>query len=257
MQKNIKAKKKFGQNFLNNSSIIKKIIGLLMVDEKNIIEIGPGKGALTKELVNITTNLICFEIDHDMVDHLSNLGIFNNDNKLLIQQDFLTTNLTEYSNFTIIGNIPYYITSEIILKIIENRYLFKRAILMVQKEVADRIVAQPNTDSYSKLSLTCQYVAKVKKELFVSKSNFTPTPKVDSAIVSFDFYQNINDNYDNLKDFFKLCFLARRKKLFWSLQTKYDKSLIINVFKTLNLNENIRIQQLNLETILELYKLLN
>ncbi|MBZ4212792.1 16S rRNA (adenine(1518)-N(6)/adenine(1519)-N(6))-dimethyltransferase RsmA [Mycoplasma sp. U97] len=255
-QENIKAKKKYGQNFLNNQGIINKIVSIINPKNKKIIEIGPGMGALTKELVKESSNLIAFEIDTDMINYLNQINIFDGIKNKIINEDFLESNLSDYKEFEIVGNIPYYITSEIIFKIIDNRFLFKRAVLMVQKEVADRIVATINSSEYSKLSLSCQYVAKVKKELIVKKDNFTPVPKVDSAIVSFYFYQKKDDDFDRIKEFFKLCFLARRKKLIWSLSKKYKKEDILNTFKKLNLDENIRIQQLDLNCVLKLYNLL-
>ncbi|EIN14877.1 Dimethyladenosine transferase [Mycoplasmopsis agalactiae 14628] len=248
-----KAKKKFGQNFLHSESVIQRIVDIINPEGKQIIEIGPGTGALTKYLVNKCSKLVAFEIDPDMIQFLNKQNYFDAENKKLVHDDFLNANLDQYACFEVVGNIPYYITSEIIFKIIENRFLFKRAALLVQKEVADRIVAAPNSYEYSKLSITCQYVAKVKKELFVSKNNFSPVPKVDSAIVTFDFYQDKNDNYDQLKDFFKLCFSARRKKLIWSLKQVYSQEKILYAYNLLNINENIRIQQLDLETIKKLY----
>ncbi|WP_027334590.1 16S rRNA (adenine(1518)-N(6)/adenine(1519)-N(6))-dimethyltransferase RsmA [Mycoplasmopsis felifaucium] len=256
-QENIKAKKKFGQNFLNNKQTIQKIVNVINPAGKKIIEIGPGLGAITKEIINETNKFIAFEIDKDMIQVLDDLQIFDNDCKTVIEGDFLQKDLSLYDGFEVVGNIPYYITSDIIFKIIDNRFLLKRAVLMVQNEVAERIVARPNSPEYSKLSITCQYVADVKKELFIGKKNFTPIPKVDSAIVSFNFHQDKQDNYYNLKDFFKLCFLQRRKKLIWSLSQTYSKDIVLKVFNILNLSENARIQELDLKTILNLYKFLN
>ncbi|TKA58867.1 Dimethyladenosine transferase [Mycoplasmopsis bovis 8790] len=249
-----RAKKKFGQNFLNSPEITKKIIDIISPEDKKILEIGPGTGALTKFLVGKCSKYVAFEIDTDMISFLNKNNYFNLENTELIHKDFLEADLSQYACFEVVGNIPYYITSDIILKIIDNRFLFKRATLLLQKEVADRITAAPNSPDYSKLSITCQYVAKVKKELFVGRNNFSPAPKVDSAIVTFDFYQNKNDNYSNLKPFFKLCFSARRKKLIWSLKQTYNQDKILEAYKALNVDENIRIQQLNLDTIIKLYE---
>ncbi|MFZ8229624.1 16S rRNA (adenine(1518)-N(6)/adenine(1519)-N(6))-dimethyltransferase RsmA [Mycoplasmopsis bovis] len=249
-----RAKKKFGQNFLNNADVVKKIIDIINPEGKKILEIGPGTGALTKFLVDKCSKYVAFEIDTDMIAFLNENNYFNLGSTELIHKDFLEADLNQYACFEVVGNIPYYITSDIILKIIDNRFLFKRATLLVQKEVADRIIATPNSPDYSKLSITCQYVAKVKKELFVGRNNFTPAPKVDSAIVTFDFYQNKGENYSNLKTFFKLCFSARRKKLMWSLKQTYSQEKVQNAYKALNIDENIRIQQLNLDTIIKLYE---
>lgn len=256
MSSDMKAKKRFGQNFLNNKTYIKKIIEVIKPKNKKIIEIGPGLGALTKHIIPQAEKFVAFEIDDDIINVLDKLRFFENKNSELFHGDFLEVDLSKFEGFEIVGNIPYNITSKILFKIFDNRFLFKRAVFMVQKEVADRLVAQPNSKDYSKLSVTAQYLAKINKEISIGRKNFTPSPKVDSAVVSLDFYQDQNDNYEELKDFFKLCFLARRKKLIWSLQQKYKKSDILKTFKELGLAENIRIQQLDLDTILKLYNFL-
>ncbi|OAB49099.1 16S rRNA (adenine(1518)-N(6)/adenine(1519)-N(6))-dimethyltransferase RsmA [Mycoplasmopsis gallinarum] len=254
--KNIKAKKYFGQNFLKNKAITKKIVDLAEITSTDsVIEIGPGKGALTKEILKKTKDLIVFEIDKDMQNYLIDNEILKTEQ--IILGDFLKAELSDFKNSVVIGNIPYYITSEIIFKILDNRFLFKKAILMVQKEVADRIVAKANSSEYSKLSVTCQYVAEVKKLLVVPKKEFDPVPNVDSAIISFNFYQKENDNFDELKNFFKLIFSTRRKKLSFSLKQYFNKEKILDLYNKMNLSENIRVQELSLNQMVEMYYLLN
>ncbi|QBF34886.1 ribosomal RNA small subunit methyltransferase A [Mycoplasmopsis phocirhinis] len=248
----IAAKKKFGQNFLINSQIIEQIIDIISPKNKNILEIGPGMGALTKHLNKDAKNLTVFEIDQDMINYLVVHKIINLSQ--IIKGDFLLSNLDNFEHYEIVGNIPYYITSEIIFKIVEYRHLFKRAILMVQDEVANRIVAKINTPEYSKLSVTLQYIANVKKELFVDKKLFYPQPKVDSAIISIEFKGKNELNFTKLMNFFKICFLSRRKKLSWSLKSAYSMSKINAAYKTLNLNELTRIQELSVEKIVALFK---
>lgn len=247
----IKAKKKFGQNFLNNQKIIDQIVEIISPEGKNIIEIGPGMGAITKKIVQKSKKLVAYEIDNDMVEYLTKNNILNN--QQIIHQDFLESDLSIYNDYEIVGNIPYYITSEILFKIIDFRQNFNKVTLMVQNEVADRIVAKINTPEYSKLSLTLQYVATVNKVLFVDKKHFEPSPKVDSAIVTIEFNKEAK-NFENLKDFFKLCFLSRRKKLTWSLKTKYSIEKITKAYNTLNLSDLTRIQQLDLEKVIRLYE---
>ncbi|ENY68977.1 Dimethyladenosine transferase [Mycoplasmopsis bovigenitalium 51080] len=247
----IKAKKKFGQNFLNNQKIIDQIVEIISPEGKNIIEIGPGMGAITKKIVQKSKKLVAYEIDNDMVEYLTKNNILNN--QQIIHQDFLESDLSIYNDYQIVGNIPYYITSEILFKIIDFRQNFNKVTLMVQNEVADRIVAKINTPEYSKLSLTLQYVATVNKVLFVDKKHFEPSPKVDSAIVTIEFNKEAK-NFENLKDFFKLCFLSRRKKLTWSLKTKYSNEKITKAYNTLKLSDLTRIQQLDLEKVIRLYE---
>ncbi|WP_029608866.1 16S rRNA (adenine(1518)-N(6)/adenine(1519)-N(6))-dimethyltransferase RsmA [Mycoplasma simbae] len=257
MKKNnsVIAKKKYGQNFISDPKLIGKIIDFVQPEGKNIIEIGPGLGALTQHLANKANIFKAFEIDPDMVEHLLLNKILTTEQ--IVNQDFLTADLANFKNYDIVGNIPYYITSEILLKIFDHRHNFNQFTLMVQDEVANRLVAKPNSHDYSKLSLTCQYVADVEKVLFVDKKYFEPIPKVDSAIVTIKFKHQHDDNYENIKDFFKLCFLARRKKLSFSLKRAYKLEQISNAYSKLGFEDNIRIQQLSLEQILNLFKELN
>ncbi|WP_025755160.1 16S rRNA (adenine(1518)-N(6)/adenine(1519)-N(6))-dimethyltransferase RsmA [Mycoplasmopsis cricetuli] len=257
MKTQIKAKKHFGQNFLSDQNIIKKIINIFNLHNQNIVEIGPGMGALTKELIKVATSVHCFEVDKDMIAILNK--IFDNQQNLHIyHQDFLKADLTNLKQSYLIANIPYYITTDILFKIFENKNKFSKMLLMVQKEVAQRIVAAKNSQDYSKLSISCQYLADVKIEFIVKANSFIPAPKVDSAIVSFVFKKNISlENWFEIKDFFKLVFGYRRKKLIFSLLKKYHINKINNVFKQLSLSENIRIQQLDVETIVQMFWLLN
>ncbi|MEE3928245.1 16S rRNA (adenine(1518)-N(6)/adenine(1519)-N(6))-dimethyltransferase RsmA [Mycoplasmopsis ciconiae] len=254
MKKNVYAKKKFGQNFLTDTNVINKIIQISDPTNKNILEIGPGRGALTKILTQLAKKVVCFEIDQDMVDVLNKEII--SPNLQIIHQDFLEANINEYQNYSIIANIPYYITSDILFKIFEHRNQFDKAYLMVQKEVALRLVAQVNSHDYSKLTLTTNYVCTPKVEFIVKANSFSPAPKVDSAIISLTFNKN-PINYQQMSEFFKLCFLARRKKLSFSLKTKYSQQAINDAYQKLSLDDNIRIQQLSLEKVVELFNLLN
>ncbi|WP_416738026.1 16S rRNA (adenine(1518)-N(6)/adenine(1519)-N(6))-dimethyltransferase RsmA [Mycoplasmopsis meleagridis] len=250
-ENNIKAKKRFGQNFLVSKEVVDKIIELVKYENKNILEIGPGTGALTKYLSKWADNFFAFEIDKDMQKYLLDNNIL--DEEQLIKTDFLDVNLDEYKNYVIVGNIPYNITSNILFKLFDNRMNFKTAILMVQEEVANRLVAKVNTNEYSKLTLTANYIATITKEFKVDKKLFSPIPKVNSAVIKIVFKQEKNDNYEKMKDFFKLCFLARRKKLSFSLKQKYSIINIENAYKKNNFVESIRIQQLSLEQIINLF----
>ncbi|EGV00599.1 16S rRNA (adenine(1518)-N(6)/adenine(1519)-N(6))-dimethyltransferase RsmA [Mycoplasmopsis columbina] len=247
----IKAKKKYGQNFLNDRNIIEKIISVIDPKDKKILEIGPGMGAITKFLAPQAKKFIAFEIDPDMSDYLISNKILESEQ--IVLEDFLKVELDKFKDFEVVGNIPYYITSDIIFKLIDYRHLFKSAILMVQDEVADRLIAKVNSSNYSKLSITTQYVAKVEKLFKVKKNLFVPIPKVDSAIIKLSFYQNKNDNFEELKDFFKLCFMARRKKLNFALKTKYESIKIEKAYKIMQLDEMTRIQELDLNTIVKLF----
>ncbi|WP_036452496.1 16S rRNA (adenine(1518)-N(6)/adenine(1519)-N(6))-dimethyltransferase RsmA [Mycoplasma buteonis] len=256
-KKEVFAKKQFGQNFLNDKNIINKILQVFPYQNNNVLEIGPGRGALTKELIKDAKEVICYEIDADMVEILNKE--IQADNFKLIHQDFLKANLSDIpENTFVIANIPYYITSDILFKLFQNRQKFAGLLLMVQKEVAQRIVAKKNSKDYSKLSVSSQYLANCKIEFIVPAKCFVPAPKVDSAIISLTFKNSEQtSDWEALQDFFKLCFLARRKKLSYSLKTKYSVKQISFAYQKLNKNDNLRIQELDLEEIVILYELLN
>ncbi|QCZ36873.1 16S rRNA (adenine(1518)-N(6)/adenine(1519)-N(6))-dimethyltransferase RsmA [Mycoplasma nasistruthionis] len=249
------AKKEFGQNFLKDNNVINKIVNIFDINDQKVIEIGPGRGALTKALLPKVSSLNAFEIDPDMINVL-NAEI--NDSRLnLINQDFLKIDLTDFKDYFIIANIPYYITTDILFKIFDFKDNFKGVILMVQKEVAQRICAKFNTKEYSKLSVSAQYLADCKLEFIVPANCFSPAPKVDSAIISFKFKNDLKYTWNEVKDFFKLCFEHRRKKLSYSLSSVYNKTQILEAFSKMNYDDNLRIQQLTVNQIIELYELLN
>lgn len=250
----LQAKKRFGQNFLSDENIIKKIINIVQPKDKNILEIGPGRGALSKFLVKEAKDFKAFELDKDMIACLKENKILTTNQ--IIEGDFLDADISQYKGYTIVGNIPYNITSDIILKIFDYHMLFDNVILMVQDEVAQRLVAKINSPEYSKLSVTAQYLAIVKKELFVKNTCFIPAPKVNSAIVSFRFKHQENDNYQELKEFFKICFNSRRKKLTFALSQKFTKDSIAQAYRENKLSENTRIQELNIEQIVNIFYLL-
>ncbi|QGZ97438.1 16S rRNA (adenine(1518)-N(6)/adenine(1519)-N(6))-dimethyltransferase RsmA [Mycoplasma sp. NEAQ87857] len=259
MKKNNKevfAKKKYGQNFLSDKNIINKIIKVFDYKDQNVLEIGPGRGALTKELVKDAKQVIAYEIDIDMVNVLNNE--IQTDNFQLINQDFLQSDLSNLDKSWVIANIPYYITTDILFKLFDNRTKFNGALLMVQKEVAQRICAKPNQKDYSKLSLSSQYLADCKLEFIVPAKCFNPAPKVDSAIISLVFKnQEETKDWDLLKDFFKICFENRRKQLINTLKNHFETQSILDSYQKMNLDNKIRIQQLSLDQVIELFWLLN
>ncbi|WP_036464855.1 16S rRNA (adenine(1518)-N(6)/adenine(1519)-N(6))-dimethyltransferase RsmA [Mycoplasmopsis sturni] len=254
MKKEIYAKKHFGQNFLNDQNVLNKIINVFDFTNCNVLEIGPGRGALTKKLVEKAKNVLCYEIDLDMVKILEK-EFLNQENIQIIHQDFLEANLTNLPKSYLIANIPYYITTDILFKIFDHKDKFDGVLLMVQKEVAQRMAAAKNTSEYSKLSVSCQYLAQTKLEFVVKASSFNPAPKVDSAIISLKFHDNISiEDWKLIKDFFKLVFSNRRKKLSFALSSYYSKNQIQQAYQNLNLPENIRIQQLDIKQIVDLFE---
>jgi len=205
-------KKKFGQNFLKDNNIINNIVNLIKPEEDDlIIEIGPGAGALSKELVKYNSFYRAFEIDEDTKKYLLPL---ETDKAKIIYKDFLKVDIKEeikdinYNRLFIIGNLPYYITSPIILKIIDENLDVYKQVYMVQKEVAERFSSKEGSREYGSITVLLNAYYKVKKEFIVGKNCFVPAPKVDSAIISFeknvDNEEVINNNFSKVvKDAFQ------------------------------------------------------
>ncbi|MDW2891169.1 16S rRNA (adenine(1518)-N(6)/adenine(1519)-N(6))-dimethyltransferase RsmA [Mesomycoplasma ovipneumoniae] len=243
----ISPKKHLGQNFLKDEKIAQKIVSSIDLTNKNLVEIGPGTGFLTKFLIQKAKFLTCYEIDKNLIPLLENK--FKNKNIKIINEDFLLSDLNFSEKQTVIGNLPYYITSKILFKIFDNFEKFDEILIMVQNEVADRIIATPGSASYSKLSLACQYVAEVKKFFVVPPSSFFPLPKVNSAIVYFSIRKNLNpEKVAQFFKFTKLCFQFKRKTLYNNLKNSLSQEEIEKIFNFFNFDPKIRPQEINFET---------
>ncbi|WP_374140716.1 16S rRNA (adenine(1518)-N(6)/adenine(1519)-N(6))-dimethyltransferase RsmA [Leptotrichia hongkongensis] len=184
---NHKAKKKYGQNFLNDSNLSDEILDIANIDEKTeVLEIGPGLGFLTEKLIENSKFLTAFEIDDDLIPFL-NKKFENKQNFKLIHQDFMEADLGKFfedkKNVKVVANIPYYITSPIINKLLEYRENIDEIYLMVQKEVAERIASQPHNKNMSLLTHAVQFYAEAEYLFTVPKEKFDPVPKVDSAFL--------------------------------------------------------------------------
>ena len=253
----MQAKKSLGQNFLKNDTIIQKIVSLFMPKENDlIIEIGPGRGALTKKLCSLPSKLICIEIDKDMHEYLD---ILESDKCHIIYDDILNANLNDilknytYDNLYVIGNLPYYITSPIITYLINNNIDIKEMVFMVQKEVADRFCSMPGNREYGYITLFISYYYDVKKEIFVSKDNFNPIPKVDSAVIKLT-KKDINYKIDESKyfAFLKEAFQHKRKTLKNNLKN-YDFNIINEALLNNNLDEKVRPDDISQEVFLQIF----
>jgi 16S rRNA (adenine1518-N6/adenine1519-N6)-dimethyltransferase len=223
MAGSLKPKKFLGQHFLIDENISKKIIESIDFSKHNrVIEVGPGKGALTKHLLKIKDILTLVEIDNESIFFLKNE--FINENLEIIEKDFLKFKISEtypsLSRILIIGNFPYNISSQILFKAIENYNSISSLVGMFQKEVAERIVSKHNSKKYGILSVKTQLFYDVKILFNVSPNVFFPKPKVNSAVISLTRKENINLNCDiNLLDkVIKLSFQQRRKKIKNSLK---------------------------------------
>ena len=203
---NVKFKKKFGQNFLKNKRIVKRIVDISGVDgDSLVIEVGPGGAIMTKELALKAKNVLAYEIDSDLEEELS-YKLERIENVDVLFQDFLTADIVndvtgyKFNKLFFVSNVPYYITTPIILKLIKSNLHFENIVMMVQKEVGDRFSTSPGSREYGSITVLLKYFFDVKKEFFVSKKQFVPEPKVDSVIVS-------------LKELLEIVFNLREKTL--------------------------------------------
>ena len=228
-------KKSFGQNFLTDTNILQKIVDTAEIDKKvNVIEIGPGIGALTEFLAESAAEVMAFEIDDRLVLILADT-LRDFDNVTVVNQDILKVDLAQYiAEFKnpdlpikVVANLPYYITTPILMHLIESGIPFSEFVVMMQKEVADRISAQPNTKAYGSLSIAVQYYMTAKVAFIVPRTVFVPAPNVDSAILKMVRRDQPAVEVQDEKFFFKVSkasFVHRRKTLWNNLTSYFGKS---------------------------------
>jgi len=227
--------KKYGQNFLTNTEIAKKIIDSLQISNDDVImEIGPGKGALTGLILEKSPlKFYAFEIDPRMAQFLKKKFGDGVEVKLKDVLHFSATGLklNKGQRIKVVGNIPYYITSPIIFKLLEEKKYIEKIVLMIQKEVADRLVAVPNNKIYGILSVMAASQAEVTKLFNVSKNNFYPVPKVDSAVIQMDFVEALEEisDLDLFRKIVHTVFNTRRKMLQNSLKRMLNENTIAKI----------------------------
>ncbi len=217
-------KKSLGQHFLVNKSILKKIVSIKDIRDKVIFEIGPGQGALTKEILqNKPKKLILIEKDRNLRSKLLKLQEKFKDTVSYVHDDILNINLKDfnYKKIQIISNLPYNIASTLIIRLIIDFDIVESMVLMVQKEVAERLSAEVSTPYYSRLSVLLQLHAIVEKVFEVEPHNFTPKPKVKSTVIKITPYRKKNKIYDELDRILKISFRQRRKTIKNNLKTFY------------------------------------
>lgn len=260
-------KKKFGQNFLIDQNILSSIVSKAgITKEVNVIEIGPGIGSLTEHLIHNANKVISYEIDDSLIPILSK-EFADCENFTLINQDILkadiASDIQKYFNddreVYVVANLPYYITTPIIMHLLENVPEVSRYAVMVQLEVADRITANKGGKEYNNLSVAIQYRAKVYKALNVSRNVFMPKPNVDSAVVVFELYKEVPVKAENEKFFFALvrnAFLNRRKTLVNNLNVSYhiEKEKLSAMLEKLGINPQIRSEALSVSDFVMIAK---
>lgn len=256
-ENNFNFKKKFGQNFITDKNIIEAIVNKAEIDKDTlVIEIGPGAGSLTNILGKQAKNVIAYEIDETLKPILEENIEKNTE---IIYGDFLKRNVFpdlknyNYKKLYVVANLPYYITTPIIIKLIEDKIPVDKIVVMVQKEVGDRFRAKPKTKDYNSLSIFLNYYFDVKKELDISRNVFMPKPNVDSIVVSFT-KKDKKLPLKNEDTFFKLIrdsFTQKRKTLRTNLKG-YDLSKIEEVLTKHNLDLSVRAEALPIEIFVEI-----
>lgn len=261
-QNDIIVKKQYGQNFLLDDNILKNIVkSAELKKDTNVVEIGPGLGFLTNYLQQSTTNVLCYEIDEQMVEHLNEL----NYNISIINDDFLKRNLNEdfknifgnSNNITLVANLPYYITTPILLKVLEETTRIDKMIVMMQTEVAKRLCGKPSTKDYNALSVLIQYFTNPRIIFNVSPKSFFPEPNVESSVVMIEKKEEPLLEVKDLNFFLKFnrnIFAQRRKTLYNNIQKayNYDRELIKKIIKENSLNESVRSEELDVSQIVKL-----
>lgn len=257
----IKFKKQYGQNFIFDTNLLRALVSDASVSsEDEILEIGVGAGTLTRCLCEKAKKVVCYEIDESLEETIkNNLKGFSNfeiNFKDIMKTDFQEINSKFQKEFKIVANLPYYITSPIIFKFLEDDYKLLSLAIMVQKEVADRICSKENSKDYGVLSVMIQTYADVKIARNINRKMFTPQPNVDSSFVLISINKNKFDIQDKTKyrNFIKNCFSMRRKTLTNNLKGFCDKNILLEALKSLNLSDSVRSEQISVENLVKLYK---
>ena len=269
---NIKANKSLGQNFLINNEVVENIINSSEISEEDmVIEIGPGLGTLTKYLLEKSGKVLCIELDNKMIKILQDR--FNMyDNFELINADVLKVDLNtiisenkksgKIKNVKIVANLPYYITTPIIMKLLEEKLDIKSITVMIQKEVADRLIETPGGKNTGAITHTVYYYCESQKIMEVPNSSFIPEPEVTSEVIKLNLRNKPAVDIDNSKIMFmiiKSAFMQRRKTLLNALtNTKVfvNKEEGITILKKLNLKDNIRAEELSIKDFANISKII-
>ena len=252
-------KKKFGQNFIVDENIIDSIVKSSDVGQDTmVIEIGPGAGSLTYKLAQVSKNVLCYEIDTKLKTVLETT-LKETSNVDIIYQDFLNANVLSdlkkytYQKLYVIANLPYYITTPIIVKLIEDSIPVDKIVVMVQKEVGDRFKAKPGSKEYGSLSVYLNYYFEVSKLLDISRNVFLPKPNVDSIVVQFkkkDFHYELKNKslfFQLVRDSFK----QKRKTIRNNLKN-YNLDIIANVLKKYGYDLSVRAENLSVEVFVDI-----
>ena len=269
----INTKKSLGQNFLTDINILKNIVAAGDVkDTDNVVEIGPGIGALTEQLARAAKQVVAFEIDDRLIpvlDHTmapyDNVTIVHNDIlKVDLEKEFAKQFADTTAPLKLVANLPYYITTPILMQVLQSGIHFDNIVVMMQKEVADRLSAEPGTKDYGSLTLAVQYRMNAKLAFSVSRTAFVPNPNVDSAIISLTPREPLavqSRDEKQLFELFKIGFVMRRKTLWNNLTTAFGKgeamqAKLTAALEAIDLDPRTRAEKLSLERFIELHNAL-
>lgn len=269
-------KPKLGQHFLREDSAALRIVDALgEISNKTVLEIGPGNGALTGALVRRARRVIAIELDKVLAAQLrmrfataTNIEVIEGD---VLSIDFATIFGPKPGTSRpgiqyvpepaqVVGNLPYYITSDILLRLFQFRRYFHTIVIMVQKEVADRLVARSGTSDYGLLSATAQLHAKVEKLFTLPPGAFTPPPKVHSSVLRLTIAPQMDKlgvDEDRFIDFLKLSFAQKRKTLWNNLKLRYQPKLLKAALEKTNVKPEIRAEALSLEKSAAVFRALS
>ena len=254
-----KFKKNFGQNFIIDENIINRIIDLSLIDKDTlVIEIGPGAGSLTYKLAKSAKNVLCYEIDHRLENILKD-NLNGIDNVEVIYKDFLLANVKEdlksysYKKLYVVANLPYYITTPIIMKLIEDKIDVEKIVVMVQKEVGDRFTTKPGNREYGSITVFLNYFYDIRKEFFVSRKQFIPEPNVDSLIISFKEKEERLElkDFDLFERLIRDSFQFKRKTLKNNLKN-YDLKKVSSVLSLYGFDLSVRAEALSTEVFVKI-----
>lgn len=267
----ITANKKLGQNFLINDEVINGIVEASNIQKEDlVIEIGPGLGTLTSELLENAGKVIAIELDENMLPILNdrfklydNFELLNEDVLKVDLNKLISENMGGLSKAKVVANLPYYITTPIIMKLLENKLNIESITVMVQKEVADRITAKPGDKLSGSITYSVDYYAEAEKIVFVDKSSFIPAPEVDSEVIKLQIREEPKVHVENEELFFKVIkasFMQRRKTLLNGLSNSgiiKDKESLKKILQKLGLSVDIRGEKLTIEQFAELSNLID
>jgi 16S rRNA (adenine1518-N6/adenine1519-N6)-dimethyltransferase len=268
-----KRKPKLGQNFLTDHSAAQRIVDALGdISQRTVIEIGPGRGMLTDLLVRRARKVIGIELDHILAAQIR-MKYATLQNVEILESDFVTVEWdsmvgrrpgplhdlrpTQAETVDVVGNLPYYVTSDIVLRILQEQESIGRAVVMVQREVADRITAEPGSRDYGLLSATVQMFARAEKLFTLPPGAFNPPPQVHSSVVRLTMAPRAAElqvNPDAFQEVLKVAFAQKRKTLANNLKVRYDDKTVAAALKAAGVRADARAEALSLEKLAAVFR---